>query len=272
MQSKIKELPSGLRGTVLGASLGSGDCISNPCSTRAILGKFPPLRDLQEPTGCGRADLRTSLHRRAQARPAAHPAALDSAGRPTAGARGAGPANQRSRGGRGGGAARAERTAKQRRQCRPGADHATLTRALPAAAGAAAAASRGPRAPQHRRTKPGVRSVPARALSRARALPGAWHRGARRVRLLRALPGRRGRELRGPGRRALRPRARVCEPRRGGRARGHRALRVRAARLGLRLRRPVVPQRLRAAPARPPGAPRAPWPPAQGARRPLRIW
>lgn len=172
--------------------------------------------------------------------------------------------------GRSGGASRAVGRAKQRRLCRPAADDATLTRAL--AAPAAAAAGPGPRAPRRGRPAPRLWSVPARALSRARALPRARHPGARRVRLLRALPGRRGRELRGPGRRALRPRAGVREPRRRGGARGHRALRVRAARRGVRVRRPLLPQRLRTAPARSARSWKAPGPPAQGARWPLRIW
>lgn len=139
------------------------------------------------------------------------------------------------------------------------------------AAPAAAAAGPGPRAPRRGRPAPRLWSVPARALSCARALPRARHPGARRVRLLRALPGCRGRELRGPGRRALRPRAGVREPRRRGGARGHRALRVRAARRGVRVRRPLLPQRLRTAPARSARSWKAPGPPAQGARWPLRI-
>lgn len=190
--------------------------------------------------------------------------------RPSAAPRGAGPANQRPRGGRSGGASRAVRRAKQRRLCRPAADDATLTRAL--AVPAAAAAGPGPRAPRRGRPAPRLWSVPARALSGARALPRARDPGARRVRLLRALPGCRGRALRGLGRRALRPRAGVRQPRRRGGARGHRALRVRAARHGVRVRRPLLPQRLRTAPARPARSWKAPWPPAQGARWPLRIW
>lgn len=183
--------------------------------------------------------------------------------------RGADPANQRPRGGWGGGAARAEQRAKQRHYCRPGADHASLTGALPAAASAAATAGPRPPAPPRGRPAPGVRSVPAGALSRARALPGARHSGARRMRLLRALPGRGGRELRGADWRALWPGAGVREPHRGGGARGHRALCVCAARRRLRFRRPLLSQYLRPAPACPASASRAPRPPAQGARRPL---
>lgn len=191
------------------------------------------------------------------------------AGQPSWAPRRASPANQRPRGGRGGSAARAERSAKQRRHCRPEADHATLTRTLPAAASVAAAAGPGPRAPRCRRPAPGVRSVPAGALSSTRTLPGAWNSSARRVRMLRALLGHRGRELRGTGRCALWPRAGVREPRLWSRARGHRAVRVCTARRRLRLRRPLLPQCLRPAPARPVLAPRAPRPPAQGTRRPL---
>lgn len=150
---------------------------------------------------------------------------------------------------------------------RPGACHAAFAAATPAAA----VTDRGPRAPRRGQTTPGVQPVSAGSLPRALALPSSLDRRARRVRLLRALPGRRGRELRGTGGRTLWPRSGVRESRRGDGARGHRALRVRAARHGLRLRRPLLLQHLRATSARPARTPHAPWPPTQGTRWPLRV-
>lgn len=150
---------------------------------------------------------------------------------------------------------------------RSGAGHAASAAAAPAAT----VTDPEPRAPRSRQTTPRVRPVPAGSLPQARALPSALDRRARRVRLLCALPGLRGRELWGTGGRTLWSRPGVCKSRHGDGARGHGTLRVRAARHGLRLRRPLLLQHLRATSARPARTPCAPWPPAQGTRWPLRV-
>lgn len=261
---------------IKGCNIWSQPCIwrphIHPGTTRATSGEFPLRLGLGLPNSpLGVRNLVSGHHsswngeqQGAHRAEASWPAAV--CGRPAVQAR---PIS-----GRGAGreaAPRAERSAKQRRHCRPGIDHDSLTRALPAAASPAATGP-GPRAPQRWRPTHGVRSLPARALSGAHSLPCAQNSCARRVRLLRELPGRRGRELRGSGWRALWPRAGVRQPHRWGGARGHWALRMRAARRCLRFRRPLLPQHLRAAPARLARAQRSPWSLAQGARRPLRIW